>query len=372
GGRGAGRAPEKLPAVFSVHKGEVVKTETFGAFVKLEGYRKHGLVHCSQMASYRVEDVTDVCKEGDTVFVKVIEVTDGAEPREQRIALSMKLVNQADGKDLDPTNAEAETDLQRRKPAGGTERAPVQLEAVFNTTCTKCGVHGHLSIDCFSRGGKKYELVDEEEPGSGAMTNGGAGAGACGVMRGVRREATRGGDVLAGGRGRGATIPAWMTNLGLVEKLNKKSHRKEKKSKKKKSDRRGRRDREGDGSSDSGSDSDGDGEEKNQKKHKKHSRKHRSSKHKKHHKRSSHKHSGGSSRKKKNGGGDRGDSESESDSDDNTSGGGGEGRGRVSMNGAGGRDRSRARGSGNQDNGSSRRRSRSSDRRGGGGRRGRS
>lgn len=41
----------------------------------------------------------------------MIEVTDGAEPREQRIALSMKLVNQADGANLDPSNAEAETDV---------------------------------------------------------------------------------------------------------------------------------------------------------------------------------------------------------------------------------------------------------------------
>ena len=38
----------------------------------------------------------------------MIEVMDGAE---QRIALSMKLVNQADGADLDPPNAEAETDV---------------------------------------------------------------------------------------------------------------------------------------------------------------------------------------------------------------------------------------------------------------------
>ena len=42
--------------------------------MKLDGYRKHGLVHCSQMASYRVEDVTDICKEGDTVYVKVSSV----------------------------------------------------------------------------------------------------------------------------------------------------------------------------------------------------------------------------------------------------------------------------------------------------------
>ena len=40
-----------------------------------------------------------------------------------------------------------------------------------------------------------------------------------------RRQASRGG-VLAGGRGRGATMPAWMTAAGLADKLHKKSHRK--------------------------------------------------------------------------------------------------------------------------------------------------
>lgn len=44
----------------------------YGAFVKLDGYSKDGLVHLSQMASFRVEDPTDVCKEGDAVYVKVI------------------------------------------------------------------------------------------------------------------------------------------------------------------------------------------------------------------------------------------------------------------------------------------------------------
>eukprot|EP00752_Nemacystus_decipiens_P010438 g9300.t1 len=309
GGRG-GREPEKLPAVYSVHKGEVVKTESFGAFVKLDGYRKHGLVHCSQMASYRVEDVTDICKEGDTVYVKVIEVTDGADPREQRIALSMKLVNQADGADLDPSNAEAETDVLRRKPMGGA-RPPIELGEKLKTTCTKCGVEGHLSIDCFSRGGKKYELVDEDDP-SDAPANGGG-------MRGVNREAPRGG-VLAGGRGRAATMPAWMTAAGLADKLNKKSHRKDKKSKKK-SDRH-------DGiSSDSGSgsDDDDDGDGRKHKKHRKSSKHHKSSKHKKHHKKSSHKHSSSGKKRSSSNRRDRRDSSS-SDSDKD---------GKVSMTGAG-------------------------------------
>lgn len=62
-------------------------------------------------------------------------------------------------------------------------RVPVLLQ---------CGVQGHLSIDCFSRGGKKYDLVDEEDPRDApAMTNGGGGGGRGnrgGDMRGVYRE----------------------------------------------------------------------------------------------------------------------------------------------------------------------------------------
>lgn len=41
-------------------------------------------------------------------------------------------------------------DVQRRKsmPTGGGRRK-ISLEAVFKTTCSKCGVAGHLAKDCF-------------------------------------------------------------------------------------------------------------------------------------------------------------------------------------------------------------------------------
>lgn len=58
----------------------LVQTEAFGAFVKMGGFRKHGLVHCSQMANFRVEDVTDVCKVGDAVYVKVSIYNDPSPP----------------------------------------------------------------------------------------------------------------------------------------------------------------------------------------------------------------------------------------------------------------------------------------------------
>ena len=45
----------------------------FGAFVELLP-GKDGLIHISKLAKGRVEKVTDVVKEGDTVKVEVIEI----------------------------------------------------------------------------------------------------------------------------------------------------------------------------------------------------------------------------------------------------------------------------------------------------------
>lgn len=81
-----------------------------------------------------------------------------------KVGLSMKHVNQGNGKDLDPNGVELQRDVQRRKNPGTTQHKTIQLEAVLNTTCTKCGTRGHLSKDCFmSPDGKKYELIPEVE-----------------------------------------------------------------------------------------------------------------------------------------------------------------------------------------------------------------
>jgi polyribonucleotide nucleotidyltransferase len=67
-----------------IYEGTVVKLADFGAFVSiLPG--KQGLVHISQIASYRVEKVNDVLAEGQSVRVKVLEID-----RQGRIRLSMK------------------------------------------------------------------------------------------------------------------------------------------------------------------------------------------------------------------------------------------------------------------------------------------
>jgi polyribonucleotide nucleotidyltransferase len=61
------------PDVGAVYKGTVQRITDFGAFVEiLPG--TDGLLHVSEMAHVRVERVTDVMKEGDTIEVKVLEV----------------------------------------------------------------------------------------------------------------------------------------------------------------------------------------------------------------------------------------------------------------------------------------------------------
>jgi len=73
--------------VGEVYEGKVAKLMDFGAFVTiLPG--KDGLVHISQLSDKRVENVSDVVKEGETVRVKVLEID-----KQGRIRLSMKAID---------------------------------------------------------------------------------------------------------------------------------------------------------------------------------------------------------------------------------------------------------------------------------------
>ncbi|WEK04105.1 MAG: polyribonucleotide nucleotidyltransferase [Candidatus Devosia phytovorans] len=80
--------------VGAIYQGTVVKTADFGAFVNFFG-AKDGLVHISQLAEARVAKTTDVVKEGDKVWVKLL----GFDER-GKVRLSMKVVDQATGKEV--------------------------------------------------------------------------------------------------------------------------------------------------------------------------------------------------------------------------------------------------------------------------------
>ncbi|HEV7277622.1 MAG TPA: polyribonucleotide nucleotidyltransferase [Devosiaceae bacterium] len=87
------------PEVGVIYQGTVVKTADFGAFVNFFG-AKDGLVHISQLAPERVQKTTDVVKEGDKVWVKLL----GFDER-GKVRLSMKVVDQQTGKELNETEA---------------------------------------------------------------------------------------------------------------------------------------------------------------------------------------------------------------------------------------------------------------------------
>ena len=82
------------PEVGEIYEGTVVKTADFGAFVNFFG-PKDGLVHISQLAADRVQKTTDVVKEGDKVWVKLM----GFDER-GKVRLSMKVVDQETGKEI--------------------------------------------------------------------------------------------------------------------------------------------------------------------------------------------------------------------------------------------------------------------------------
>jgi polyribonucleotide nucleotidyltransferase len=94
------------PEVGHIYEGTVVKVMDFGAFVNFFG-AKDGLVHISQLASRRVQKVTDVVKEGDKVKVKLL----GFDER-GKVRLSMKVVDQQTGEDLEGKQS-AEGEQQR-------------------------------------------------------------------------------------------------------------------------------------------------------------------------------------------------------------------------------------------------------------------
>jgi polyribonucleotide nucleotidyltransferase len=73
-----------------------VKIMDFGAFVNFLG-KRDGLVHISELASKRVQQVSDVVKEGDIVKVKCLGIDDRG-----KVKLSMKRIDQVTGKEIEP------------------------------------------------------------------------------------------------------------------------------------------------------------------------------------------------------------------------------------------------------------------------------
>mgnify|MGYP005989834497 FL=1 len=74
-----------------IYKGKVVKLVDFGAFVNFFG-KRDGLVHVSQIENRRLNHPSDVLKEGQEVWVKLLGFDDRG-----KVRLSMKVVDQETG-----------------------------------------------------------------------------------------------------------------------------------------------------------------------------------------------------------------------------------------------------------------------------------
>jgi polyribonucleotide nucleotidyltransferase len=90
------------PEAGMIYKGKVVKVMDFGAFVNFFG-PKDGLVHVSQLKNERVNHPSDVVSEGSEVWVKLLGFDDRG-----KVRLSMKVVDQDSGEDLEKKEADEE------------------------------------------------------------------------------------------------------------------------------------------------------------------------------------------------------------------------------------------------------------------------
>ncbi|HJN84728.1 MAG TPA: polyribonucleotide nucleotidyltransferase [Patescibacteria group bacterium] len=93
--------------VGKTYKGKVTRLMDFGAFVEILP-KQEGLVHVSELAPWRVEKVADIVKEGQEIFVKVMEIDSMG-----RVNLSMK---KAEG------NVYPEKPASASKPTGSGSR----------------------------------------------------------------------------------------------------------------------------------------------------------------------------------------------------------------------------------------------------------
>ncbi|XP_013786552.1 nucleolar protein of 40 kDa-like [Limulus polyphemus] len=145
----------------AIFKGEVASVQQYGAFIKIPGCAKNGLVHKSQISNSKVDDATEVLIVGEKVWCKVLSF---GEEDDLKISLSMKVVDQGSGNDLDPAGVQIAQDENRRKICNHYEKKKITLEAVYNTICKKCGTRGHLAKDCFQQpGGMVYTLLPDME-----------------------------------------------------------------------------------------------------------------------------------------------------------------------------------------------------------------
>jgi predicted RNA-binding protein with RPS1 domain len=223
-----GSAAYSLPVhVGDILEGEVIRIEKYGAFCSLitpnpksstgTGSGRpprppQGLIHISQLHDGRVERVEDVVSLQDHVWVKVLEVEHGDETNAARLRIRLSMKDAAqDGSRQDlgrqrerveQAKSQLETNLNSMIGMG-VARDPMQNLVIKNQR----GEMSSSSAMTF-RGG--YSLVDDDEgepdQPSSIISSRPDGPGSSSGHNTNTLALT------PMGRGRGATLPAWMTS----------------------------------------------------------------------------------------------------------------------------------------------------------------
>ena len=215
GGENAGRSSSHHhqhppPEEGSIFEGTIQRIQPYGAFcsfgpfVGRDPQRQRrawqGLIHISQLSDTRVEKVEDVVDVDDAIWIKVLEVE--KQDGRHRIKLSMKDVSQ-DGRGQDlgkEREAKEQVTTQLQTNLNSMIGMGVALDPMERIVLKNSGGYGNknsaASTKTTFRGG--YTLVgdDEGEPEPDPPS--------------AVAETTN--KVVPMGRGRGATLPAWMTS----------------------------------------------------------------------------------------------------------------------------------------------------------------
>ena len=213
--------PPALPLVGSIERGTVQRIESYGAFVGFENYRLRGLIHISQLANYKVEQVEDAVSVNDIVYIKVLDIEVDSNGR-PKIRLSLKDASQDGscqdlGQERDQTK-ELSQQIQQNLHSSigmGVALDPMAHLILKSVKQSKNLING-------------YALVDDME-----------GEAIIPIPVVVPSIVV---PIVPMGRGRGTTLPAWMTQSDGPTPIIEDRHKRSKHSKKEKQPKRHRHD----------------------------------------------------------------------------------------------------------------------------------
>jgi len=209
------------PEEGTIERGKVTRIEPYGAFVQFERFRARGLVHISHLASYQVEKVEDAVNVDDVVWVKVLEVQkemdDTTGKMRHKLRLSMKYASQ-DGsrKDLEEELTAGERTYEKlEQNLTGSIGMGVALDPMAGFASSS-GSNKRITLKSRKNSQSAtvingYALVDdtEGEPELPPSDPSGLSAAPATTEPTVAKPM---------GRGRGTTLPAWMTQTQQEKK----------------------------------------------------------------------------------------------------------------------------------------------------------